>query len=51
MVRKCVHGAYRAKPKVSLSVFGVMEFPLKMGGGKHVVSAAFGFLCWGQVFR
>ena len=33
VVRKCVHGAYRAKPKVCLSVFGVMEFPLKMGGG------------------
>lgn len=33
LVRKCVHGTYRAKPKFSFSVFGVIEFPLKMGAG------------------
>ena len=30
MVRKCVHGIYKVKAKFSFSVFGVIEFPLKM---------------------
>lgn len=39
MVRKCVHGTYKVKAKFSFSVFGVIEFPLKMKN-KNVVPVA-----------
>lgn len=39
VVRKCVHGTYKVKAKFSFSVFGVIEFPLKMEN-KNVVPVA-----------